>query len=197
VKVQCPGYRNPADLIFRDQNQLVAQKYHQRRIRGEIETRNIKDSRHDRRSLISETSTTLQLSNPRTSIPVISFPTEELIIPFFLDYFAAEYNEPTQSIMPWLNRSMGKAEDRILSAAVTSVGYAVFSNIQNCSSNRTLARQRYGMAIRLINLSLQGSIAYETNNLLTAIILLSLFEVSLPITRIQSPTITLSGDHML
>lgn len=201
MKVQCPGYRNPADPVFRDQNQWLVQKYHQRRIRGEIETRNIKGSIDDRKSLISETSTTLDmppsLSNPRTSIPLISFPTEELIVPFFLDYFVAEYNEPTQGIMPWLNRTMGIAEDRILFAAVTSVGYAVFSNIQNSSSNRTLARRRYGMAIRLITLALQGSIACDINNLLMAIILLALFEVSLLITKIQCPTITLSGNHML
>lgn len=191
LKVQCPGYRNPEDLIFRDQNQWVAQKYHRGRTREETQTRDIKDGRDGGQSLISGNSTTPNTQFPSHSGPnlirAISFPTEELIIPFFLDYFAADRNELSQYIMSRLNRTLGGAEDRVLSAAVTSVGYAVLSNIQNSPHDRIVARQRYGTAVRLTTLTLQGSIPCDTNSLLAAIILLSTFEVSIQNSTLQAP----------
>ena len=65
-----------------------------------------------------------------------------------------------------------------LVATVTSVGMAALSNTKSAPQVMVAARQSYAKALRLINAALRDPVESKTDQTLSAILLLGLFEVS-------------------
>ncbi len=65
-----------------------------------------------------------------------------------------------------------------LSATVASVGMAGLANTKFAPQVMIAARQTYARALRLINAALRDPIETKTNQTLSAVLLLGLFEVS-------------------
>lgn len=67
--------------------------------------------------------------------------------------------------------------EKALLSSISSLGMAALSGIQNCRSLRLTATKEYTSALKLTNAALRDSTEAKTDATLTAIVLLSLFEV--------------------
>lgn len=82
-------------------------------------------------------------------------------------------NDPNHALVP--TAPLG---ERALMASITSVGMANLASLQNSKSLRLSARREYVTALKLINAALCDPVQAKKDTALTAIICMSLFEVS-------------------
>ena len=108
----------------------------------------------------------------------ISTSANELAIPLFFHYFTVEDTASGHALLSCLPQTISTAEDDALSAAVLSVGYSILANITNSPDKLVMARQKYGLAVRLTYKALHTSVPSETCQIVRTIVLLALFEVS-------------------
>ena len=109
------------------------------------------------------------------SIPI----SESGLIPsLFFQYFDVEDTASGHSLASCLPQTISDAEDDALSVAVSSVGYALLSNISKSSNKLAMARQKYGIAVRLTCNIMQTYVAPETCWVVRVILILAFFEVS-------------------
>jgi hypothetical protein len=130
----------------------------------------------------AERNRSLKLSNISPSI-------EEIVIPFFLNYFSVGSICLSHILKPCLLQSTQGAEENFLTAAVLSVAYAILSNLRNSPETIIIARRKYGKAIRLTWDALQDlTVSSKFNSISMAVMLLALFEVSaMPLTSHSRP----------
>jgi hypothetical protein len=108
----------------------------------------------------------------------ISTPESELIPSLFFQYFDVEDTASGHTLASCLPQTISTAEDDALSVAVSSVGYALLSNMTNSPDKLIMARQKYGIAVRLTCNILHTSVASETCWAIRVILILAIFEVS-------------------
>ena len=65
-------------------------------------------------------------------------------------------------------------------ATIASVGMAGISNVKKDPHLMAAARQKYISALRMTNIALQDPVSARTDQTLTAIVLLGIFEVCIP-----------------
>ena len=123
---------------------------------------------------------TLTTCASRTAHLVRSIPTpqRDLVPCLFFQYFTVEDKASGHSLASCLPQTIQTAENDALSAAVSSVGYALLSSMTNSSDKLIVARQKYGIAVRITSDILQSSVAKETCWIIRVILILALFEVS-------------------
>jgi hypothetical protein len=161
VSAECGGYRNPADLVFRDQRPNV-----ERRVwNGAAQPGN--RNAHNQKSTFTTPCLTASLSVPES----------ELIPYLFFQYCAVEDTASGYALPTFLAPMVLPAQDDALSAAVSSVGYALLHRMTNSPEKLIVARQKYGTAVRLTCSILQTSVSSETCWVIRVIIILALFEV--------------------
>jgi hypothetical protein len=110
----------------------------------------------------------------------ISTPESQLIPSLFFQYCAVEDTASGYALTSCLPLMVSTAEDDALSAAVSSVGYALLSRMTNSSEKLIMARQKYGTAVRTTCNILRHSVASETCWVIRVILVLALFEVGGP-----------------
>jgi hypothetical protein len=108
----------------------------------------------------------------------IDTPDSVLAPALFFRYFTVEDTASGHALTSFLPQMGLTAEDDMLSAAVSSVGYALLSRMANSSDKLIMARQKYGIAVRITCNILQTSVAAETCWVIRVILILALFEVS-------------------
>jgi hypothetical protein len=177
VKAECPGYRDPVDLKFRDQTQETKQKS-RRKSNAQLPTR-------DEGGYCLETTIFTPIGSAKTLAPYMPRPNRcispvarELVIPLFFHYFTVEDTISGHALIDCLPQTISTTEDDALSAAVSAVGYSLLANMTNSLENLNIARKKYGQAIRIVNNSLQSTVPSETCQVVRVVILLALFEVS-------------------
>jgi len=111
----------------------------------------------------------------------IATPERELIPFLFFQYCAVDDTASGYALTSFLAPMVLPAEDDALSAAVSSVGYALLFRMTNSPEKLIIARQKYGTAIRITCNILQSSVASETCWVIRVIIILALFEVGIPL----------------
>jgi hypothetical protein len=102
----------------------------------------------------------------------------ELVAPLFFHYFDVEDTTSGHAIISCLPKTISTAEDDVLSAAISSVGYALLSNLRNSPNVLIVARQKYAIAVRLTRNALKSSVKTETGYIVLVVLLLAIFEVS-------------------
>jgi hypothetical protein len=108
----------------------------------------------------------------------ICLQTEELVMSFVFQYFSLEDTSPSRLFRSCLSPKLHSAEANGLSAAVSSIGHAMLSNIRTSPEDLIIARQKYGEAISLTNIAIQDPASLSMSNMLVLIFLLAMFEVS-------------------
>jgi hypothetical protein len=104
----------------------------------------------------------------------------ELAFPLFFHYFNVDDIDTGHALLSCLPQTISMAEDDALSAAVLAVGYSILANTTNSADRLVMARQKYGIAVRLTYNALHTSVPSETCQIVRTIVLLALFEVSSP-----------------
>jgi hypothetical protein len=129
---------------------------------------------------MSVDSSTVQAYHTPHLIRSISPSVRELVAPLFFHYFDVEEATSGHALISCLPQTISETEDdAALSAAISSVGYALLSNFTNSSDNLIMARKNYGIAVRLTSNTLQTSIpTSETCRNIRIILILAIFEVS-------------------
>ncbi|KAK9234157.1 hypothetical protein V1525DRAFT_350715 [Lipomyces kononenkoae] len=159
---RCPGYRDPLDLLFREQSEEVARKASQK----------ANDYKNNNR-------VRLKLTTPPD---VLCFPApssvEEEGIRFLLDrYLKFPSFTPGDLWNLSLLRPPHKRPCNMLRCAMASVGLAALSNVRNDESLMVLARHNYISALRLTMTSLQSPLRAGLDQTLRSVLLLGLFEL--------------------
>jgi hypothetical protein len=108
----------------------------------------------------------------------IATPDNQLAPSLFFHYFSVEDTDSGHALTSCLPEMISQAEDDALSAAVSSVGYALLSKMPHSSDKLIMARKKYGLAVRNTCSILQTYVASETCWVIRVILILALFEVS-------------------
>jgi hypothetical protein len=188
--VECPGYRDPLDLMFRDQSQQVESRV--RRSLQEKETLAASLRMKDQKIATTEPvespmipwngdldfrSSTIKEAY---ALPRIICPgKEELVISLVFRYFSLEGTNLSRLFRPCLSSRLKSAEAKALSAAVLSMGHAMLSNIKTSPEYLVIARRKYGEAVYRTRIAIQDPASLSMSNMLVLLFLLAMFEVSL------------------
>jgi hypothetical protein len=172
VEAQCPGYRSPIDLIFRNQHMGVQQSVHRRREPQLLHTRDrISDAKH------LHISHAAFLKHQTPLIRGLTPSDQEQVIPLFLHYFTVEDSISGHAVMSFMPPIIPTADHDALAAAVASIGYALLSNITKSREKLIMARKNYGIAMQIVCDTLGRTTSEETCRVLRVVLLLGFFEV--------------------
>jgi hypothetical protein len=175
----CPGYRDEADLIFRDVTEDTKRKANRSAgaNRGSSPLPLANDPIQQPTTSQEEEGHSDQLSNfisrplsPSLEQQALCFLSNYVLIPR-QPYCSRGYLE---YLLP-LYRSSGP--DCHLSLAVSAVAIASFGSRPDAKALLRHARQRYGKALCLTNAALRDPIDVKTDSTLMAVMLLGLYEV--------------------
>lgn len=167
AQVECPGYRDPLDLCFRDQSQAVIRKSQQPTC--------------SRRTVAAESqlvTTPVHTSGPRVASPQAGLQddTQELARGYlFCNYMSGGSRADHMSyLLPLIKDQRNSA----VNTALNAVGLAALSNIRMSHQMMIKARRAYTMALSQTNQALRDPIKSKQDEILAAVVLLGTFEVS-------------------
>ena len=179
----CPGYRDPLNLSFRDESQDVIRK-------ARVRPRSPVQSTSRRAFPVFETSTGVvrsggsnakpppadDLGLTRRRAPSVSV-TDQATCFFFSNFVVADMGL-SKSHLNHVTALIQLPGNGALAATVAAVGMAGLANTRAAPQVMVAARENYAKALRLINAALRDPIESKTNQTLSAVLLLGLFEVS-------------------
>lgn len=177
VSAECHGYRSPSDLIFRDQRPAVEQRAYLRAAAQLLEKNDDKKGQKLAK-LVRAGSIIATVCHTPHLVRSLPTPESELVPSLFFQYFDVEDTASGHALASCLPQTISTADDDALSVAVSSVGYALLSNITKSSDKLIMARQKYGIAVRLTCNVIQTCVASETCWAVRVILILAFFEVS-------------------
>lgn len=166
AKVDCPGYRDPLELRFRDQNEEVIRKSQ----KPPRKKRTVNTTPQ-----VVESDSYIQTVKPSPqAIP--EFPTQELARGYlFCNYMAGG---PHAGHMSYLLPLIQNPQNAALNAALNAVGLAALSNIRMSPQMMLKARREYTTALSQTNYALRDPVMSKRDDILAAVVLLGMFEVS-------------------
>jgi hypothetical protein len=161
AKTICPGFRDLADVIFRDESQRVIQKA----------TRQISE----RPSEVNSKSHSLASSD----ISLLLYPPfTEIGAHFFFAKYTCVEAPFSECYVSWLTGLYHEQQHtQAVRAAIEAVGLAGIANVSYTPKVRSESRERYGQALAATKLLLNDSNESLTDSTLMAVILLALYEV--------------------
>jgi Fungal specific transcription factor domain len=193
ASMDCPGYRNQLDLIFRDESDNVVRKAQ----RTSGSSKAAATSSADKRAVLSDKSVLCLRQKPQciratktgealgstelvpmgidvsSILKSLSQPIQDRANCFLLNsYVDGSHFEYLREIC-----NMGPV-DELLSTSVEAVGLASLSHETNCHDTWALASRRYVSALQLANFALQSESQSLKDSTLVAILLLGLFEIT-------------------
>jgi len=196
MHLTCTGYRDLANLIFRDNTAAVIRKVEDTHKRRKGSRRGGPSTTNDPSKLPtlvarrsekgSECPPGFSVSHNLLFFPRPSDPSQSLSMPlsdqatyfFFAHYVPSE--PPFSNIyLKWLSRLYWwESSGQILHSVVESVGMAGIANVYHASDLMIKARHQYGRALTIINEALSDPVEVKADSTIVAILLLGLFEVS-------------------
>lgn len=159
----CPGYRDQLSLMFRDESQAVVRK--------------ARAAASGRRG-----ASPVHSSKPQSCSPAIMQPftlaAQEQGTNFFLSTYAwINASSLIKRGFDYSPSSKLPLSEKALLSCISSLGMAALSGIQKSRPLRLTATREYTSALKLTNAALRDSTEAKTDATLTAIVLLSFFEV--------------------
>ncbi|ENH73065.1 Transcriptional regulatory protein moc3 [Fusarium oxysporum f. sp. cubense race 1] len=187
VGKKCPGYRDQLSLMFRDESSKVIQKAHAQWGVGEssegLSTQTSSSSLASSYSSNSSTqASSVSASSSITSLhsypglsPPIDPSLEEQGVQFYVNrYLIGHPDEPRSpgdlSHTEWL-------WDPAVQDVMAAVGLASLSNLKDDPSMMTIARQRYGLALRQTGRLVQTSSMPDFEVTMRSVVMLAMFEL--------------------
>ncbi|KAF4892029.1 hypothetical protein CGCF415_v001707 [Colletotrichum fructicola] len=183
-KTQCPGYRDLADVLFRDERQRIKNRFHKSPEPERDETL-LDIQLHD-----VCTGTDVGLTDfVRTAISSGTISTslgqtlEDRAANFFFAYYTTTGPPFGDTYQEWLAQTYLEAvPSNVVRAAVQAVGMAAISNVHNAPDVIIQAKERYCQALNATNLALRDPTLVAADSTLMAILLLGLFEARQTVT---------------
>jgi transcription factor-like protein len=158
----CPGYRDQLSLMFRDESQAVVRK--------------ARAAASGRRG-----ASPVHSSKPQSCSPAIqpfTLAAQEQGTNFFLSTYAwIGASSLIKRGFDYSPSSKLPLSEKALLSCISSLGMAALSGIQKSRPLRLTATREYTSALKLTNAALRDSTEAKTDATLTAIVLLSFFEV--------------------
>lgn len=93
-------------------------------------------------------------------------------------YLLSSYVDPRSRYMSYLSPLLERSRNEGLDAAVSAVALASFSNIHASPETMVKAHTEYASALRQTNSALNDAGSFATDQVLAAVIMLGMFEVS-------------------
>ena len=156
---ECFGYRDQLDLRFADETEHVKSK---------VLTKNC-----------GRTSTKTDTGVPQSTpiLRALSNLVEYQAYCFFVKNYVWPDSNSTRGHLDHIPSLFGASGDELLTVTITAVGMASISSLKNDPHLMAAARKKYISALRVTNAALQNPVSARTDQTLTAVVLLGIFEV--------------------
>lgn len=200
MKVSCSGYRNPQDLVFRDQTKAIQQRIGIQasqqittiasyaihgRLGITIPNPEIPIPRYSRQA--PESDLRLRQVEVDPYVERLIQPSEEdIAISYFFSQFAIlDSKEGCDFPMEFLSYMSQTGTDNILSTSIISVGMAVLANISRSPSRVSEARRNYIHSLSLTRVALEKLTTLDSlpsvhlDAVFMSVLLLAMVEVSM------------------
>lgn len=162
--MQCPGYRNLNEVLFRDESDRIIRKAHQ-----------IKDSKS---TLIQDTNALALCQSYAGISPSLSQPVTELGANFFFTKYTFLEPPYSKDSISWLARSyLEDATNPVLQLVIEAVGMLGISNVFHAPNVASKARRKYCNAMAAMKRSLNDPTKAVADTTFVAVMLFGLFEV--------------------
>jgi hypothetical protein len=171
--VDCPGYRDPLDWNFRDESDDVIRKSQRSARKKRTITSLSPSTSADDSSVGIYYQNTHALPSPQNSL--VYSVQEQAKAHLFVHYMAGG---PCGGHMSYLLPLTKDTRNSAVNAALTAVGLAALSNIRLSPRMMLKARQEYTTALSQTNHALKDPILSKRDDILAAVVLLGMFEVS-------------------
>lgn len=173
--MQCPGFRDLADVVFRDESERIIRKAH-----GESQMEQPRlPVMQDVVSALSTASAFSASLLPTTISYALSQPINEIGAHFFFANYT--YDEPplSEGYRAWLAHMYYEdPSNHALRAAIEAVGMAGISNIFYAPQVAAKSKEQYGRALAATKQALSDPVESVADTTLMIVILLGLFEVA-------------------
>ncbi|KAH8680288.1 hypothetical protein BGZ61DRAFT_456511 [Ilyonectria robusta] len=175
-KIQCPGYRDLDQVLFRNESERIIRKARQLdQPQPALGQEVIATSSHPPKNGLATA-----CEAPPTSLPLgISYPPSQPVNNLGASFFFTKY---TFNEVPfcgdyhdWLTQSYFN-DGSVLQAAIEAVGMAGISNVSYAPYVASKAKEQYCKAVTAVNLALGDPVQAAADSTLMAVILLGLFE---------------------
>ncbi|KAJ5587217.1 uncharacterized protein N7459_002982 [Penicillium hispanicum] len=177
---RCPGYRDQLTLLFKDETQSVAQ-------RTKATTHTIAIGRRTPKSIMEEALGKALLSNDRAQRGELFLPPMDLFVVDVQDRASCYFFE----VFDWVGASTlvdgsfnhatdavkAPVGERALLAGISAVGKASLANVEQNICLKESAMNDYVATLKLVKMAVDDAEQLENDSTLTAIFLLSLFEM--------------------
>ncbi|PYI33325.1 hypothetical protein BP00DRAFT_367348, partial [Aspergillus indologenus CBS 114.80] len=167
AKVQCPGYRDPLDLGFRDQNEEVI-----RRSQRSIPKRKLVTSRTTIEAVGPNVHRDSMVPSPQNTP---DYPAHELARGYLFCHYMA--GGPRGGHLSYLRPLVQSPQSLAVNAALDAVGMAALANIRMSPRMMLQARREYTTALSQTNRALKDPLMSRRDDILAAVVLLGMFEV--------------------
>ena len=173
---ECLGYRDPTDLVFRDESQQILIKYRKKaeaKKTGTVRTLTARQKNNNGQSYckVSELRQNLETPKEFKIPPSLQHPIQDVAINFLLgDYIRGSHFNYLPSLYG------ANSVKSILSPCVKAVGLACLSLQTSRPELEDDAQRLYVDAIAVTNTALQCTDTARSDNVLASVLLLSLYE---------------------
>ncbi|OIW22581.1 hypothetical protein CONLIGDRAFT_215731 [Coniochaeta ligniaria NRRL 30616] len=167
AKTQCPGYRNLADVLFRDESERIERRA--RILNGDLPVPQNRPS--------SDPSS--KPPSPPTSVPrPLGQPVTELAANFFFTkYYVCDEPSLPDGAHKWLAQAYSETPpNHALRAVIEAAGMAGISNVHHAPSMRSRSKHQYGLALEALKTLLNDVNEAVADTTLMTVNLFGLFE---------------------
>ncbi|KAL3470775.1 hypothetical protein BJX99DRAFT_238891 [Aspergillus californicus] len=164
ANTDCPGYRDPLTLTFRDQSAEVVGK-----ARKTVTTSKKKPA-HCR-------TTSRDIPRPKATL---SFPEDELARGFMFSNYLSGSPGSNKGYLAYMSSLAKEPQvwESAAGSALTAVGLATMSNMRMAPQLMLAARREYTTALSRTNAALMDPVLSKADDTLAAVVLLGMFEVT-------------------
>lgn len=176
----CKGYRDPGELIFRDESQgLVIRRQRAKESQTQKMSR---DVQQDEQPFTTPVVSDIKWAIPRATPPVFSrslIPSaEDQATCFFFQNYVTQPDSLSQGTLEYLSDIYGTEEiGSALADAVSSLGMVGLANFWKAPNINLTARFKYSTAVKTLSAQLRHTEEAKADQTLVATILLGLYEV--------------------
>lgn len=171
--MRCPGYRDLKDVLFRNESDRIIRKFNKSKSPEESSP----EALYTPKSGSSESA----LTSPGVSTCILapfSQSTDDLAANFFFAKYLPKETLIAKNFHDWLGNTYLDNTSSALSAIVQAIGMAGLSNIYPAAEIAVESQRRHHQALWGLKQALDDPIKVTSDETLTTVNLLSLYEVS-------------------
>ena len=175
----CPGYRNLADVMFRNESERTIRKV--RAFQNPVDIEQLRRSSTQRR--LSNLSQIPQSGSPSSLSPMhissaLSQPINELGANFFFTNYALDESPYSPSYQTWLIQTYHEEHPgHFLRTAIEAVGMAGISNVFHAPGIAFRSKEQYSKVLAATKKALSDPVEAISDTTFMSVILLGMFEV--------------------